>query len=137
MDTARELFFVVEQGGYPVNEFEREFGGRGYRVTVAHSMRKALGLLKSHKPAAVFAEFNYTTHFRDRISNLEPLLARLQSTSPETRVIVFLHKEHDTVLDKLRARFRIDEALFYPLDMDSLLAAVAHCAPQQERSDPA
>lgn len=124
MNGPGKVLFIVEQGGYPVNLFERELAVQGHEVAIVQSMRKALSLLKSSKPDVILVEFNYTTHFRDRVSNLEPLLARVQSALPDTRVIVFLDREHDAVLDKLRARFRIDEALFYPLDMDRLLGAV-------------
>lgn len=61
------------------------------------------------------AEFNYVSTFRDRISNLESLLARLQTNAPQTRVIVVYDKEHQQHLEKIRQRFTIFAALPHPV----------------------
>jgi hypothetical protein len=57
--------------------------------------------------------------FRDRLSNLESLLAAAQG-SPNTRILVFYESAHQNVLDKVRARLRIDAALTLPVQEDAL-----------------
>jgi DNA-binding NtrC family response regulator len=123
-----KLMFIVDQGGVPV--YSPDYGKLGLEVVVVQSMRKALSKLKSEQPDIICTELNYDPGFRDRVSNLEPLLAKLQSTSPDTRVIVFLEKEHESNLNRLKERFEIFDALYYPLQMedilDSLQRAIDH-----------
>ncbi len=117
-----KLMFIVEQGGVPV--YADDIKKLGFEITVVQSMRKALSRLKTEKPDIVCTELNYDPGFRDRVSNLEPLLAKLQSTSPETRVIVFLEREHESNLNRLKERFKIFDALYYPINMEELLASL-------------
>jgi hypothetical protein len=124
MKNPKTIFFIVELGGYPVKSIATELGHLGYTVEIGHSMRKSMTQLKSLVPDIIVTEFNTTTQFRDRVSNLEPLLARMQSTLPKTRLIVFLDKEDKPQLERLRARFPIHAELYYPLDMESLLNCI-------------
>ena len=114
--------FIVDQGGVPV--YSQDFTKLGLEVIVVQSMRKALSKLKSEKPDIICTELNYDPGFRDRVSNLEPLLAKLQSSSPKTRVIVFLEREHESNLNRLKERFSIFDALHYPLNMEDILASL-------------
>jgi DNA-binding NtrC family response regulator len=122
----KKLLFIVEQGGVPV--FSDEYAAAGFDVDVVQSMRKALAYLKSHQVDVICAELNYDPNFRDRVSNLEPLLATLQRSSPSTRVIVFLEPEHASNLARLRERFEIFDALYYPLQMSDILASLTRAA---------
>lgn len=122
----KKLLFIVEQGGVPV--YDEAWAREGFDVTVVRSMRKALALLRDTKVDIVCAELNYDPNFRDRVSNLEPLLAKLQSTSPQTRVIAFLEREHQGNLERLRERFEIFDALYYPLSQDDILASLRRAA---------
>ncbi|KPK10122.1 MAG: hypothetical protein AMJ68_10245 [Acidithiobacillales bacterium SG8_45] len=123
-----KLMFIVDQGGVPV--YSQDFAKLGLDVTVVQSMRKALSKLKSEKPDIICTELNYDPGFRDRVSNLEPLLAKLQSTSPQTRVIVFLEREHESNLNRLKERFNIFDALYYPLNMEDILASLKRAIEQ-------
>ncbi len=111
---ARTLLSIVELGGYP--NFSALYRSAGYEVVAANSMRKALALMKKHRPNVIVAEFNYQSDFRDRTSNLDSLLATLQTRCPEAKVIVFFEKEHERHLDRLRARFPIHATLSFPID---------------------
>ncbi|MDQ1314223.1 MAG: hypothetical protein QG662_332 [Pseudomonadota bacterium] len=91
----------------------------GYTVIAEWSERKAIGLLRKSPPAVIVADFYHQTDFRDRLSNLESLLATAQS-SPNTRILVFYESAHQDVLDKVRARLRIDAALTLPVQEDAL-----------------
>jgi len=121
-----KLLFIIEQGGVPV--YSEEYARAGFDVSVVQSMRKALAVLKSDQPDIICTELNYDPGFRDRVSNLESLLARLQSTSPDTRVIVFLESEHRPNLERLQERFEIFDALYYPLHMENILASLGKAA---------
>ena len=121
-----QLLFIIEQGGVPV--YSDEFSRAGFNVSVVQSMRKALSLLNSDAPDIICTELNYDPSFRDRVSNLESLLAKLQSTSPHTRVIVFLEPEHRPNLQRLQERFEVFDALYYPLQMEKILASLKNAA---------
>lgn len=121
-----KLLFIIEQGGVPV--YSEAYARAGFDVSVVQSMRKALAVLKSDQPDIICTELNYDPGFRDRVSNLESLLAKLQSTSPDTRVIVFLEAEHRPNLERLQERFEVFDALYYPLQMENILASLEKAA---------
>ena len=93
----------------------------GYAVVAEWSERKAISLVRKAAPAVIVADFYHQTDFRDRLSNLESLLAAVQS-APNTRILVFYEAAHQAVLDKVSARLRIDAALTLPVQEDSLRA---------------
>lgn len=116
---SQKLLFIIEQGGFPV--YSEEYRAAGYEVEVATSVRKGLATLKQSSPDIVCAEMNCDPNFRDRVSNLEPVLARIQSAHPDTRVIVFVEAENRSRVEQLQQRFEIFRALYYPLNMDEVL----------------
>lgn len=107
------LLSVVEFGGYP--NLESLYRKLGYEVSIANSVRKAMGLVKKSPPDVIVAEFNYQPAFRDRTSNLESLLATVQHY-PGTRVIAFFDPASAPALERLRDRFEIDAVVPYPVE---------------------
>jgi hypothetical protein len=95
----------------------------GYQVVTEWSERKAIALLRRNPPAILVADFFHQSDFRDRLSNLESVLAAVQG-SPGTRVLVFYEPAHEPVLDRVRARLRIDAALALPVQEDALRAVL-------------
>ncbi len=91
----------------------------GYAVTTEWSERKAISLVRKIAPAVIVADFYHQSDFRDRLSNLESLLAAVQS-QPSSRILVFYEAAHHAVLDKVRARLRIDAAFALPVEEDRL-----------------
>ena len=91
----------------------------GYSVVAEWSERKAISLVRKSPPAVIVADFYHQTDFRDRLSNLESLLAAVQS-APDTRILVFYETAHQAVLDKVSARLRIDAALTLPVQEGQL-----------------
>ena len=67
---------------------------------------------------------NCDPNFRDRVSNLEPVLATVQSLHPSTQVIVFVEQENLPKVDILRQSFDIFDALTYPLSMEDILSSL-------------
>lgn len=106
------MLAIVELGGYP--NFTALYQRLGFDATFVNSQRKALGYLKKQIPDVVVAEYNFQSDFRDRTSNLETLMARLQGNA-ETRVIVFYQPEHAHKFELLRVRFPIAVALTFPV----------------------
>ena len=115
---AQTLLSIVELGGYP--NFSSLYRSAGYEVVTANSMRKALALTKKHRPHVIVAEFNYQSDFRDRTSNLESLLAALQTRCPEARVVVFFEQAQSAHLQRLLARFPVYATLAFPIDREQL-----------------
>lgn len=91
----------------------------GYTVTTEWSERKAISLVRKIAPAVIVADFYHQSDFRDRLSNLESLLAAVQS-QPNSRILVFYEAAHQAVLDKVRARLRIDATFALPVQEDCL-----------------
>jgi hypothetical protein len=118
---SKTLLAIIELGGYP--DFSPLYRNLGFEVVIEGSMRRALGYLKRHAPAVVVAEFNYQSGFRDRLSNLESLMAAIQRR-PQTRVIVFYEQEVAHQFDRLRQRFAFFEALAFPIDPRALKATL-------------
>ena len=100
----------------------------GYSVVTEWSERKAISLVRKSPPAVIVADFYHQTDFRDRLSNLESLLAAVQS-APDTRILVFYEAAHQDVLDKVSARLRIDAALPLPVQEDQLRAILQSWIP--------
>ncbi|MFO7541687.1 MAG: hypothetical protein R6W97_02605 [Thiobacillus sp.] len=99
--------------------FKPLYQALGYAVMTEWSERKAISLLRKNPPAVVVADFFHQTDFRDRLSNLESLLATAQRF-PGTRILVFYEPAHQAALDTVRARLRIDAALPLPVQEDAL-----------------
>ena len=86
----------------------------GYQVITEWTERKAIALVRKMPPAVIVADFYHQTDFRDRLSNLESLLATAQGF-PATRILVFYEAAHQDTLDRVRQRLRIDAALTLPV----------------------
>jgi hypothetical protein len=86
----------------------------GFNVTTEFTVRKAIAAVRKQKPAIVVADFFFQPDFRDRVSNLESLLAALHG-GPEVKVLVYYDAAHQHALDKVRQRFRIDAAFTLPV----------------------
>ncbi|KAB2319838.1 hypothetical protein F8A86_07390 [Betaproteobacteria bacterium SCN1] len=95
--------------------FKKLYQALGYAVVTEWTERKAIALVRKTPPAVIVADFFHQTDFRDRLSNLESLLATAQA-SPATRIMVFYEPAHQAVLDRVAARLRIDAALALPVD---------------------
>ena len=91
----------------------------GYTVVAEWSERKAISLVRKTPPAVIVADFYHQSDFRDRLSNLESLLAAVQS-APNTRILVFYDPAHQAVLDTVSARLRIDAAFTLPVQEAAL-----------------
>ena len=96
----------------------------GYTVVTEWSERKAISLLRKNPPTVIVADFYHQTDFRDRLSNLESLLAAAQRVDA-TRILVFYEPAHQDALDKVRQRLRIDAALPLPVDEAVLRTTLA------------
>lgn len=96
----------------------------GFEVVVEYTERKAISLIKKTPPAVIVADFFHQSDFRDRLSNLESLLASAQRT-PTTRILVFYDPAHQVMLDKVRQRMRIDVAMTIPVNETELAAKLS------------
>ena len=120
-DRPRSLLAIVELGGYPnLTPLYRKLG---FELEVVNSQRKAQAALKRRVPDVVVAEYNFQSDFRDRTSNLETLMARLQR-NPEVKVICFYQPEHGHKLAVLTGRFPVFEAIPFPVDPGRVEAAL-------------
>ena len=104
--------------------FKKLYQALGYAVVTEWSERKAISLVRKSPPAVIVADFFHQTDFRDRLSNLESLLATAQA-SPTTHILVFYEPTHQAALDTVRARLRIDAAMTLPVDEAALRATLA------------
>lgn len=107
------LLSIIELGGYP--NFSALYRKHGYEVVTTDSVRKAVKLIRKHKPVVIVAEFNFQSDFRDRTSSLETVFSSLQGVV-DTNVIVFYEKEYLHHFERLRSQFRVFAALEFPID---------------------
>jgi hypothetical protein len=107
------LLSIVELGGYP--DFSRLYRANGYEVISTDSVRKAVKLIRKHKPAVIVAEFNFQSDFRDRTSSLETVFSSLQGVT-DASVIVFYEKEYRHQFERLLSRFQVFAALEFPIN---------------------
>ena len=120
-----ELLALVELGGYP--NFLPLYKRHGYQVEMVNSVRKAQAWLKKHRPRVVVAEFYVDPQFRDRLSNLESLLATLQRYDTQAQVIVFIDHHYLPRLEGVKQRYPVFGALEFPIQeglLDELLQQI-------------
>lgn len=115
-----QLLSIVEVGGYP--DFTALYQQVGCQVKTANTMRKALGLLKKQFPDYIVAEFNFAPKYGSFISNVDSLMALIVGKSPDTRLILFVHKEEQHHLQRLCQRFPTIQltVLTYPIQTEVL-----------------
>ena len=112
---------IIEIGGYP--DFTPVYESFGYQVIKTESIRKAVKLIRSHKPAVMVAEFNFQSDFRDRTSSLETLLSSTQGVT-DASVIVFYEKESEAQYQRFLQSFEVAASLTFPVDEAQLKLAL-------------
>lgn len=116
--SARPLLMMVN-AFIGTASYKKLYQQLGYDVLIEYSERKAISLIKKTPPDVIVADFFHQSDFRDRLSNLESLLASAQRT-PTTRILVFYDPAHQAMLDKVRQRMRIDVAMTIPVNETEL-----------------
>jgi DNA-binding NarL/FixJ family response regulator len=94
-------------------QFPTLYKSLGFEVTAEWQVRKAVSLVRKLKPDVIVADFYFQSNFRDRLSNLESLLAATQLLK-DFRVLVFYEPQNIHALERVRERMRIDAALSMP-----------------------
>ena len=123
------LLAIMELGGYP--NLAPLYRRLGFETEFVNSQRKAQSFLKKRIPDVVVAEYNFQSDFRDRTSNLETLMARLQR-HPQVKVIVFFQNEFRHKLDNLLSRFPVFEAIPFPVELAKMEAALRRALASRE-----
>lgn len=109
-----KILFVIELGGFPLRLDDLK--AEGHEVEYVNNMRKAISLLKKFQPDILVAEFQYTSQFRDRDSNLDTILTQVVSHSTHTQVIALVEEEQKSHFERLQSRFdNIRKAVYFPL----------------------
>lgn len=123
MSQGKTLLAVIEFLAH--THLKAHYERLGYTVTQEFTVRKAIAHLRKARPDLIAADFFFQPDFRDRVSNLESLLAAAQRFE-DARILVYYDPAHQAALDKVRGRFRIDAALTTPVnvaELESLLTA--------------
>ena len=111
------LLSIIELGGYP--DFKPLYEKAGYQVISTDSVRKAVKLIRKHKPAVIVSEFNFQSDFRDRTSSLETVASSAQGVV-DSKMIVFYEKEYKHQYDRFLERFTVHASLAFPIDEKEL-----------------
>lgn len=96
----------------------------GFDVTPEWRVRKAVSLVRKLKPDVIVADFYFQSDFRDRLSNLESLLAAAQPLK-ESRILVFYEPHDEPALVRVRERMRIDAVLPTPVSDEAIRAVLS------------
>ncbi len=108
----------IEHAQYPAI-----YKALGYEVTTEWQVRKAVSLVRKMKPDVIVADFYFQSDFRDRLSNLESLLAATQLLT-DSSVLVFYEPHNAHALDRVRERMRIDAAIPMPATEEAIKAVL-------------
>lgn len=122
------LLSIIEFGGYP--DFTSLYESLGYQVIKTDSVRKAVKLIRQHKPEVMVAEFNFQSDFRDRTSSLETLLSSTQGVT-DASMIVFYEKESEPQYQRFLQTFDVAASLSFPVDeaqLKQILGGLSHKA---------
>jgi hypothetical protein len=117
-----DILFLMEYSIFP--ELVRGLQAEGHVVTVEHLARKAIGWLKKSAPKLLVAEFYHDPNFRDRVSNLESVLAHVQRHQPDTLVLVLYPPNDQDYVDRLTARFPVAATQTLPVEVAPFLQQV-------------
>jgi hypothetical protein len=123
------LLAITELGGYP--DFTELYENCGYQVIKTESIRKAVKLIRQHKPSVMVAEFNFQSDFRDRTSSLETLLSSSQGIV-DSQMIVFYEKEYEPQYQRFLQSFTVSASLTFPIDEAELQLALEHISKKVE-----
>ncbi len=115
------LLSIIELGGYP--DFTPLYENRGFDVISTDSVRKAIKLIRKHRPEVIVAEFNFQSDFRDRTSSLETLMSSTQGIS-ESKLIVFYEKETYHQYEKFLQSYDVFGSMPFPVNEDELDASL-------------
>jgi len=122
---ASVLFTIVETIILPdCTAIYQQLGITEYRP---ESQRKAIGLLKKHKPDYVMAEFLYgygNNYAGVNVSNLDVFLASMQKYAADAKVIVLVSKAERQYVDKLAELFPVCTVLTLPVRPEQIEAAL-------------
>lgn len=119
---SKKVLFINEYGFYP--ELIKGLQSAAYDLTVEHHMRKAIAFIKRQQPDVVVAEFHHEAQFRDRVSNLESMLAQVQSSAKPIRTVVFYDLADQIYLDRLQSMYSLDALLQQPFQLSELMLAI-------------
>ena len=108
----------IEHAQYPAL-----YQALGFEVIVEWQVRKVVSLVRKLKPDVIVADFYFQSDFRDRLSNLESLLAATQLLN-DFRVLVFYEPQNEHVLERVRERMHIDTALAMPASEQAIKAVL-------------
>lgn len=115
------LLSIIEFGGYP--DFTPLYEAAGYQVLRTESVRKAVKLIRQHKPTVMVAEFNFQSDFRDRTSSLETLLSSTQGVT-DASMIVFYEEEFKPQYQRFLQSFEVAASLTFPVSEAKLRLAL-------------
>lgn len=113
----KRLIEFVELGGYP--DLSPVYQELGYVVETLYTPRKAVAAIKKRQPDVIVGEFNYQNEFRDRISNLESVIAAVAHMD-DVRIIVLYQPRESEIFEKFRERFPAIEVVAQPIDIERI-----------------
>lgn len=122
---SKKLLFFIDGGGF--DDFSYLFIELGFKVDFETSQRHAVKLAKQNRYDVVVAEFSYNPEFRDRVSNIESLLATLTSHSPNAKIIILFDPINHPQLSQLAKRYHLDHSLPFPVLEPTLRACFKNC----------
>lgn len=119
---AKQLLSVVEFLEH--SKLATVYKQLGYAVNTEWQVRKAIALMRKWQPDVIVADFYFQSDFRDRLSNLESLLASAQPLV-NTKILVLYEPQNQAVLDKVRSRLRMDATLTMPINQTELQSVLS------------
>lgn len=117
-ESTKTLLALVEFLGHA--QLRSVYEQLGYDVHLEFTARKAISWLRKGQPDVIVADFYHQPDFRDRVSNLESLMASAQGLAVKPRILIFHDPGHAEALAKMQQRFHVDVAFTTPVDQTLL-----------------
>lgn len=117
-----KLLFFVDEGGF--EDFTPLFVELGYTVDFQTNPRKAVQLAKKNTYKTLVAEFSYNPEFRDRVSNIESILATLEKSNPNAQTIVLFDPISIKQFKQFIKRYKVSHSFALPvsgIDLKNIL----------------
>lgn len=121
-NSPKKLLTVIEFIEH--SKFPAVYKELGFEVTTEWQVRKAVSQVRKLKPDVIVGDFYFQSDFRDRLSNLESLLAA-SHVLKDVKILVFYEAENEHILAKVRERMHIDAALVMPVSEAALKAVLS------------
>ncbi len=122
MSDKKSILLVNDYGIYP--ELTKLLYQSNHCLTTQQLMRKAIKQVKKNQPDLLILEFFHEPQFRDRVSNIESILAQVETNKKTSKTLVLFYPGHESWLQQLEKIYRINDSVPNNINTSVILSKV-------------